>query len=73
MSRLSFGFKAEPGFRTAAWQFVSRRSALWVLLLALLVALLGTLIWLAGRYEASRVQSRLDRDGAETLADIRSG
>ena len=73
MSRLSFSFKAEPGFRTAAWQFVSRRSALWVLLLALLVALLGTLIWLAGRYEASRVQSRLDRDGAETLADIRSG
>jgi two-component system sensor histidine kinase DctS len=70
--RLSSSYKA-AGLRATAREFASRRSALWILLLALLVALLGTLVWLAGRYEASRIQSRLDRDGAETLADIRSG
>ena len=50
-----------------------RRSALWGLLLALLIALLGTLVWLAGRYETSQVQNRLDRDAVETVTDIRSG
>lgn len=72
MSWFPSGFKA-AALKAAAREFASRRSALWILLLALLVALLGTLVWLAGRYEASRIQSRLDRDGAETLADIRSG
>jgi two-component system, LuxR family, sensor histidine kinase DctS len=71
--QFSFGFKPAGLLRATAREFASRRSALWILLLALLVALLGTLVWLAGRYEASRIQSRLDRDGAETLADIRSG
>ncbi len=51
-----------------------RRSALWLLLLlALLVALLGTLVWLAGRYEASQIQSRLERDAAAIVTDIRTG
>ena len=50
-----------------------RRSGLWLLLLALLVALLGTLVWLAGRYEASQIQSRLERDAAEIVTDIRTG
>ena len=50
-----------------------RRSVLWLLLLALLVALLGTLVWLAGRYEASQIQSRLERDAAEIVTDIRTG
>ncbi len=50
-----------------------RRSALWLLLLALLGALLGTLVWLAGRYEASQIQSRLERDAAEIVTDIRTG
>ncbi len=44
-----------------------------MLLLALVVALLGTLVWLAGRYEASRIQSRLERDALEIVTDIRAG
>jgi len=49
------------------------RWSLWALLLALVAALLVTLVWLAGRYEASQVQGRLERDTAEALGDIRSG
>jgi two-component system, LuxR family, sensor histidine kinase DctS len=59
---------ALPGVRWA-----SRRSALWALLMALVVALLAILVWLAGRYESSLVQSRLEHDAGETVADIRSG
>lgn len=51
----------------------SRRWSLWALLLVLVVALLGILVWLAGRYESSMVQSRLEHDAAETVTDIRSG
>ncbi len=50
----------------------SRRWALWVLLVALLAGLLTTLVWLAGRYESSRVQSRLEQDAAQTATDIRA-
>ncbi len=52
----------------SAW----RRRALWTALTALVVALLATLVWLAGRYEASQVQSRLERDVADAVGDIRS-
>jgi two-component system sensor histidine kinase DctS len=45
---------------------------LWSVLAALVVALLLTLVWLAGRYEASQVQSRLERDAADSVGDIRS-
>ncbi len=48
------------------------RWSLWALLSALVAALLVTLVWLAGRYEASQVQSKLDRDTADALSDIRS-
>ena len=34
--------------------------------------MLVTLVWLAGRYEASQVQSRLERDAADAGSDIRS-
>ncbi len=50
----------------------SRRWALWVLLVALLAGLLSTLVWLAGRYESSRVQSRLEQDATQTATDIRA-
>jgi two-component system, LuxR family, sensor histidine kinase DctS len=53
--------------------WASRRGALWALLLALVVALLAILVWLAGRYESSLVQNRLEHDAGETVADIRSG
>ena len=48
------------------------RWSLWGLLIGLVAALLVTLVWLAGRYEASQVQSKLDRDTADALSDIRS-
>lgn len=51
----------------------SQRWSLWFLLLALVVALLGILVWLAGRYESSLVQSRLEHNAAEAVTDIRSG
>ena len=60
-------------FKLASRHVGVRRSVLWLLLLALLVALLGTLVWLAGRYEASQIQSRLERDAAEIVTDIRTG
>jgi two-component system, LuxR family, sensor histidine kinase DctS len=50
----------------------AQRWSLWVLLIALVAALLVTLVWLAGRYEASQVQSKLERDTADALGDIRS-
>ncbi len=53
--------------------WASRRWSLWMLLVALVVALLGILIWLSGRYESSLVQSRLERNAAEAVTDIRSG
>src|SRR5512140_1478371 len=48
------------------------RWSLWGLLIALVAALLVTLVWLAGRYEASQVQSKLERDTADALVDIRA-
>jgi two-component system sensor histidine kinase DctS len=48
------------------------RWSLWGLLIALVAALLVTLVWLAGRYEASQVQSKLERDTADALIDIRA-
>jgi two-component system sensor histidine kinase DctS len=51
----------------------NRRWILWALLVALVVALLSALVWLAARYEASMVQSRLERDTAEIVTDIRAG
>ena len=47
--------------------------SLWGSLIALVATLLSTLIWLAGRYEASQLQSNLERDTAEAVADIRTG
>jgi two-component system sensor histidine kinase DctS len=49
-----------------------RRQVLWAALLLLVLALLATLVWLAGRYEASQVQSRLERDAADAVSDVRS-
>jgi two-component system sensor histidine kinase DctS len=46
---------------------------LWSLLLALVLALLGTLVWLAGRYETSQIEARLKRDATESVLDIRNG
>lgn len=70
---------ASPFFRRLiALKWVSRQAGfrrwvLWILLLGLVVGLLGTLVWLSGRYEASQIQQRLERDAAEAVTDIRAG
>jgi two-component system, LuxR family, sensor histidine kinase DctS len=48
------------------------RHSLWAALIALVMALLVTLVWLAGRYEASQVQAELERDTADAVNDLRS-
>ena len=50
-----------------------RRLALWAALVGLVTAVLITLVWLAGRYEASQVQTALERDTLDAVNDIRSG
>ena len=57
--------------------FLSLRSVwqrwfLWVVLAVLVLVLLGTVIWLAGRHEAEQVQETLERDTADAAADLRS-
>ncbi|HEY3046653.1 MAG TPA: PAS domain S-box protein [Polaromonas sp.] len=59
--------------RVTGVSWASRRWSLWILLMALVLALLVMLVWLAGRYESSQVQGRLEHDAAETVTDIRSG
>lgn len=49
-----------------------RRRTLWIALVLLVVALLATLVWLAGLYEASQVQSRLERDTGQAVGDIQA-
>ena len=60
--------------RPVGWMnlWPTRRGVLWALLVVLVVALLVTLVWLAGRYEASQVQSHLERDASEASSDIRA-
>ncbi len=50
-----------------------KRTVLWGLLVALVLSLLVTLVWLAGRYESSEIENRLERDAAEAVLDIRTG
>ena len=50
-----------------------RRSVLWALLVALVLSLLVTLVWLAGRHENREIENRLERDASEVAGDIRSG
>jgi two-component system, LuxR family, sensor histidine kinase DctS len=56
-----------------SWRAIfTRRAFLWAALIALVAALLITLVWLAGRYEVSQVQLRIERDAADAVSDIRS-
>lgn len=50
-----------------------RRWLLWGLLAGLLAALMGTLVWLTGRYELGQQQTQLEEDAAAMVSDIRSG
>ena len=49
-----------------------RRRSLWSALILLVLALLATLVWLAGRYEVSQLQARLERDATEAVGEVRS-
>ena len=48
------------------------RRSLWVALMTLVLAVLITLVWLAGRYEASQVQAELERDTADAVNELRT-
>ncbi|MBT9510801.1 MAG: PAS domain S-box protein [Acidovorax sp.] len=54
------------------WRGAWRRWSLWTALVLLVVSMLATMVWLAGRYEASQVQTRLERDTADAVSDIRT-
>jgi len=66
--------------RTLAWwQAVEEalpggrgRRSLWSALIALVMAVLMTLVWLAGRYETSQLQAELERDTANAVSDLRT-
>lgn len=60
-------------FKQITRSFTDRRFSLWIALVLLVVALLVTLVWLAGRYEASQYQDELDRDTADAAIEIRNG
>ena len=49
------------------------RLALWLALIGLVLIMLVTLVWLAGRYEASQVQAELERDTQDAINDLRTG
>lgn len=49
-----------------------RRGYLWLALVLLVGGLLAMLVWLAGRYEISQTQQKLERDAADAVSDIRS-
>ena len=49
-----------------------RRWILWIMLVTLILSMFSVLLWLAGRYEASQVQTRLDRDASDATSDIRA-
>jgi two-component system, LuxR family, sensor histidine kinase DctS len=51
---------------------IHRRTLLWAALVALVAALLATLVWLAGRYEISQVQVQLERDANDAVSDMRA-
>jgi two-component system, LuxR family, sensor histidine kinase DctS len=64
---------APPGAAEAPLRAsVGLRWTLWASLIGLVAGLLATLVWLAGRYEASQVQGKLERDTADAVSDVRS-
>jgi len=69
---------ALPVVRTLRPAFARLRSLwqrwfLWVLLAILVLALLITVVWLAGKHEVEQAQTALDRDTADAATDLRAG
>ena len=66
-----------PGPRGIASAWTRLRSLwqrwfLWLLLAVLVVVLLATVVWLAGRHEVEQVQAALERDTADAVVDLRA-
>ena len=60
-------------WRAAALLVATRRRwGLWGVLVLLVLTMLSTLVWLAGRYEVSQWQSRIERDTSDAVSDIRT-
>ena len=56
----------------ARWRVAHTRLWLWALLVLLVAAMLAALVWLAGRYETSQEQARVERDTADASNDVRA-
>ena len=54
-------------------RWLARRHALWLALVSLVLALLVTLIWLAGRYEAEQMVTNAEREASDAASDVRAG
>lgn len=54
------------------WHQSWRRWSLWSALVLLVAGTLVTQVWLAGRYEMTEVQQRLDRETNDAVGDIRN-
>jgi two-component system sensor histidine kinase DctS len=49
------------------------RNPLWMALVLLVLSLLMTLVWLAGRYELEKLQIQTNRDASDGVSDLRAG
>jgi two-component system sensor histidine kinase DctS len=58
--------------RIRRFNLLWRSWGLWGWLMALVVLVLATLVWMTGRYETGQVQNKLEADTAEAVADIRN-
>mgnify|MGYP003340777833 FL=1 len=58
--------------RLLGWRS-QRRNLLWAALLVLVVSMLLTLVWLAGRFEVEKLQLQTDRDASDAVSDLRNG
>jgi two-component system sensor histidine kinase DctS len=63
---------AEPPLLPERAPALARRRTLWSALLLLVVGMLVILVWLAGKYEASQVQGKLERDIAQAVTYVRA-
>ena len=72
LPQLDAGRRGPLGARRLRRPSTRLRWSLWTLLIALVASLMVTVVWLAGRYEASQLQAKLERDTADSLTDIRA-
>jgi two-component system sensor histidine kinase DctS len=61
-----------PGALAHTWRS-QRRNLLWAALIALVLSMVLTLVWLAGRFEIEKLQLQTDRDASDAVSDLRNG